>query len=428
MNPITIVGGGIAGLTAAISCAEQGATVQAARSPPGAGRPGADARRPLQGQPRAARDPGPQPVLEVARRARAASPTRAAAAVRRPLPLAGRHPPGPGGRRGGGGAAAAQPHGSGRARLPHLGVRPRRARGGRRPGPQRRDPDLLPRPRRAVGRVPVGGAGPRACCRRRRRRASRSAAGWRSPTRLRRHAIDLGVRIETGTRVSELPEPPVIVATELADARELLGDDSLRWLGGHAVCLDVALRSRRGDPFVVVDLQETGWVERYTAADRSLAPAGEDLLQAQMPIRPGETPASATTAARAAARRLLPRLARARDLAPPAGDERAHRRARSARQDLARPAGDRSRQRRLPGRRHGGRPRLPVGDRLGQRGRGRPAGDGRDTPSGTGPRWHDPRGWRWHVRRRVGLALVRGGNDNTETDCGAGRRAVASMV
>ena len=28
MNPITIVGGGIAGLTAAISCAEQGATVQ----------------------------------------------------------------------------------------------------------------------------------------------------------------------------------------------------------------------------------------------------------------------------------------------------------------------------------------------------------------------------------------------------------------
>ena len=111
---------------------------------------------------------------------------------------------------------------------------------------------------------------------------------------MRRHAIDLGVRIETGTRVSTLPEPPVIVATELADARELLGDDDLQWLSGHAVCMDVALRSRRGDPFVVVDLQETGWVERYTAADRSLAPAGEDLLQAQMPIRPGEPPASAT--------------------------------------------------------------------------------------------------------------------------------------
>jgi phytoene dehydrogenase-like protein len=119
--------------------------------------------------------------------------------------------------------------------------------------------------------------------------------GWVAITdRMRERAIDLGVRIENGTRVTEVPEPPVIIATELADARELLGEDGLRWLGGHAVCMDVALRSRRGDPFVVVDLQETGWVERYTAADRSLAPEGEDLIQAQMPIRPGETPAAAT--------------------------------------------------------------------------------------------------------------------------------------
>ena len=59
----------------------------------------------------------------------------------------------------------------------------------------------------------------------------------------------------------------MIVATELSDARALLGDETLEWLSGHAVCLDLALRHRRGDPFVVVDLQETGWVERYTAAD-----------------------------------------------------------------------------------------------------------------------------------------------------------------
>ena len=38
-----------------------------------------------------------------------------------------------------------------------------------------------------------------------------------------------------------------------------------------------------------MDLQEAGWVERFTAADRSLAPAGEELIQAQMPIRPGES-------------------------------------------------------------------------------------------------------------------------------------------
>jgi phytoene dehydrogenase-like protein len=106
---------------------------------------------------------------------------------------------------------------------------------------------------------------------------------------MRLRAARLGVEIETGVRVQTLPEPPVIVATELSDARELLMDDSLRWLSGNAVCLDLALTHRRGDPFVVVDLQESGWIERYTAADPSLAPSGEELIQAQMPIRPGES-------------------------------------------------------------------------------------------------------------------------------------------
>ena len=119
--------------------------------------------------------------------------------------------------------------------------------------------------------------------------------GWSSiVARLREHASSLGVEIVTGSRVQQLPEPPVIVATELGDARALLADDSLRWQSGNAVCLDLAIRHRRGDPFVVVDLQETGWVERYTAADRTLAPDGEELIQAQMPIRPGESTESAT--------------------------------------------------------------------------------------------------------------------------------------
>jgi hypothetical protein len=103
-------------------------------------------------------------------------------------------------------------------------------------------------------------------------------------------ARSLGVEVRTGVRISELPGTPVIVATELADARALLGDDTLRWFSGKSVCLDLALRRRRGDPFVVVDLQETGWAERFTAADKSLAPPGEELIQAQMPIRPGESP------------------------------------------------------------------------------------------------------------------------------------------
>jgi len=118
--------------------------------------------------------------------------------------------------------------------------------------------------------------------------------GWsRIVERLHGHARGLGVEVQTGVRVDGVPPGIVIVATELADARKLLGDESLTWLSGKAVCMDLALTHRRGDPFVVVDLQETGWAERYTAADRSLAPEGEELIQAQMPIRPDESPDAA---------------------------------------------------------------------------------------------------------------------------------------
>jgi hypothetical protein len=126
--------------------------------------------------------------------------------------------------------------------------------------------------------------------------------GWTAIVdRLLGRARSLGVKVRTGERVTKLPEPPVIVATELADAGRLLSDETLSWTSGHAVCLDLALARRRGDPFVVVDLQETGWIERFTAADRSLAPDGEELIQAQMPIRPGES----TDAAAGRLERLL---------------------------------------------------------------------------------------------------------------------------
>jgi phytoene dehydrogenase-like protein len=119
--------------------------------------------------------------------------------------------------------------------------------------------------------------------------------GWSQIVeRMAGRARELDVTIQTGAGAIELPAPPVIIATELADARRLLGDDLLTWTSGKAVCLDLAVRHRRGDPFVVVDLQEAGWVERYTAADSTLAPEGEELIQAQMPIRPGESAASAT--------------------------------------------------------------------------------------------------------------------------------------
>jgi phytoene dehydrogenase-like protein len=114
--------------------------------------------------------------------------------------------------------------------------------------------------------------------------------GWGSLIgSLERHARGLGVEIETGRRVDALPESPLIVATELHQARELLGEDSLQWPAGKTLCIDLGLRHRRGDPFIVSDLDEAGWVERFSAADPSIAPEGEELVQAQLPIRPGES-------------------------------------------------------------------------------------------------------------------------------------------
>jgi len=114
--------------------------------------------------------------------------------------------------------------------------------------------------------------------------------GWNALVRnLEGRARELGVSIETGHAVSEVPPGPTIIATELDVARDLLGDDSLRWLSGRTVCLDLGLRHRRGDPFVVSDLDEAGWIERFSAADATLAPKGEELVQAQMPIRPQES-------------------------------------------------------------------------------------------------------------------------------------------
>jgi phytoene dehydrogenase-like protein len=110
---------------------------------------------------------------------------------------------------------------------------------------------------------------------------------------LERHVRRLGVAVEVGHAVDALPEGPTIVATELAQARELLGDDSLSWPAGDTVCIDLGLTRRRGEPFAVSDLDEAGWIERFSAPDPSLAPEGEELVQAQMPIRPGESPDAA---------------------------------------------------------------------------------------------------------------------------------------
>jgi hypothetical protein len=115
-------------------------------------------------------------------------------------------------------------------------------------------------------------------------------AGWSTlVAALEKRVHELGVIVETGTRLDELPATPTILATELDQARELLGDDSLRWQSGRTVCLDLGVRHRRGDPTIVSDLDESGWIGRYSGANPTIAPEGEELIQAQMPIRPGES-------------------------------------------------------------------------------------------------------------------------------------------
>lgn len=117
--------------------------------------------------------------------------------------------------------------------------------------------------------------------------------GWASVIdRMAARAWNLGVRMETLARVDTLPtDTPVVVATSLDAARHLLGDDSLTWTSGRTALVDLALRTRRGDAFAVSDLDFPGWIERFTAQDRTLAPAGEQLIQGQVPIAPYETKA-----------------------------------------------------------------------------------------------------------------------------------------
>ncbi|WP_455360666.1 FAD-dependent oxidoreductase [Streptomyces sp. SYSU K21746] len=118
--------------------------------------------------------------------------------------------------------------------------------------------------------------------------------GWASVIdRMAARAWNLGVRIETSVRIDELPtaEGPVIVATSLDSARRLLGDSTLVWESGRTALIDVAVRTRRGDLFAISDLDAPGWIERFTAQDPSLAPAGQQLIQGQIPLAPGESKA-----------------------------------------------------------------------------------------------------------------------------------------
>src|SRR5207237_1172489 len=99
---------------------------------------------------------------------------------------------------------------------------------------------------------------------------------------------------------------PVIVATDLASARSLLGDESLAWTSGHCALLDLAVPHSRRDRTIVFDLDEGGFHESCTMQDDSTAPRGESLYQLQLPIRDGESREDAARRLREFADLVLP--------------------------------------------------------------------------------------------------------------------------
>ena len=114
--------------------------------------------------------------------------------------------------------------------------------------------------------------------------------GWQAVIdRMAVRAVELGVAIETGARVDVLPATPTIVATDLASARRLLADDSLAGESGNCVLLDIGVDERRADRSIVFDLDDGGFHESYTMQDDTIAPAGQSLFQLQMPLRAGES-------------------------------------------------------------------------------------------------------------------------------------------
>jgi phytoene dehydrogenase-like protein len=124
------------------------------------------------------------------------------------------------------------------------------------------------------------------------------AGGWgQLVSLLVDRAEALGVQVELGHRAKELPEgDAVIVCTGPRAAAALLADPTLEPDGQSVALWDIALRivkpHRRG-PAAVFELDEGVYVARYTARDRSLAPDDHDLLQCCAGLRPGEDASTA---------------------------------------------------------------------------------------------------------------------------------------
>lgn len=121
------------------------------------------------------------------------------------------------------------------------------------------------------------------------------AGGWSTLVDLlAERAASLGAQIHTKTRPPALPTGPTILATSLATARQMTGDRSLTWPSARVATFDLGLRTD-GDPgwSRLLDLDERIYGARYSLADPTLAPAGHDLIQMVAACAPNERKADA---------------------------------------------------------------------------------------------------------------------------------------
>ena len=113
--------------------------------------------------------------------------------------------------------------------------------------------------------------------------------GWGTLSeRLGARARSLGVRIELGAPVDAVPDGPTILAVPIERAAELLDDANLIPTGTRTALLDLGLEGKT-PPLLASDFDESGWVETYSLPDPTLAPPGHHLVQTQKGLRPGES-------------------------------------------------------------------------------------------------------------------------------------------
>ena len=119
--------------------------------------------------------------------------------------------------------------------------------------------------------------------------------GWSTLVdRVAAHARRVGVEVELGSGIdtSDLDglaaRGPVILAVEPGGARRLLGDAVAPTEARRVALLDVGLTRQRSDPYLVIDLDEAAFATRVTAVVPANAPSGHELVQLSVGMRPGE--------------------------------------------------------------------------------------------------------------------------------------------